>query len=928
MAETQQQFADDLAGIAPKSPVQERSIVPAEDLRRYTPTGEAIPLDEDTGAPFSTRFRMSLVNDEATKKAIAQDAFAGARIEAVHPRTKLGDTKFVIRDFKDPQTGQVKDMLVDEKNATLKDLADMGEVGVQILGAYMALRGGKAAGMEKLAPGLVRTGVEALVGGAGGSALGGAVEGQERYSFGQDIKPGEILTQRTQEALTSAATGLGLGAVVGTGAKLANLRRGFSLTDESAAAIAARNRLAEETGVDVAFSLGEATGSQALREREQLLRKHILGGGRLGRDKSAQEASSKELGGEIPGTFGVPSDQLPSKDVVGTQAVSALRSIARGAEAGTVQARDTAMNEALTDLSTALDASTGMRGQEVLASEAGKASRTFMGLKKEAFDKIADQLNENVVQAAGTEAFIPSSLARKNIAPLVKSITRPETGELFEYVPPKVRAFLSDINALPAKRGTGSLADIPEDVGVGPAHTVPSKGLITLGELRSLRTGVNDAINESEILGTAETGKLKQISKALTQTLEEGIAHAPNPTAKQALENFNKFYRENIPGFQVEGITDILADPTQRKLGPFKIFKQAADDPDQYFRLKDALTKPLTQDGQAVGPASGPQTWNIFKQAMLTRMANDSAKSANRDLLDPTKLYNKLFALDTEVRNDLLGPQSDVVIRSLKRLEVLDDPKLPAAEALNILRQGGDTAPAQIMQLALREQELDKLYANQVVKKFVKGEIGSEQINSDQFVDRFATAGPISDVRDAMNKLELANPGMTKLVRSKMAQSILESSEMSGKKLAKEIGSQEMQDRLKVVLGEPGLRRLNDVQTVLSYLQQKGETEGMSIAGNQAKSNTLTILRAIRTLPAQLQYRVAALVISSPNVYRVATGPVQPLDPSKLIRAIVTSEDAIKELGVETVQTILGSIGGSTKRQPTQAEFEQQLRAK
>ena len=69
-------------------------------------------------------------------------------------------------------------------------------------------------------------------------------------------------------------------------------------------------------------------------------------------------------------------------------------------------------------------------------------------------------------------------------------------------------------------------------------------------------------------------------------------------------------------------------------------------------------------------------------------------------------------------------------MRSLKRLETLDNPKLPAAEALDILRQGGDTAPAQILQLARREKELDQLYSNQVIKKFTKGDIAFVTDNS------------------------------------------------------------------------------------------------------------------------------------------------------------------------------------------------------
>jgi hypothetical protein len=242
------------------------------------------------------------------------------------------------------------------------------------------------------------------------------------------------------------------------------------------------------------------------------------------------------------------------------------------------------------------------------------------------------------------------------------------------------------------------------------------------------------------------------------------------------------------------------------------------------------------------------------------------------------------------------------------------------------------------MQLALREKEFDKLYDNQIIKKFAAGDIGAESIKPEEFIDRFADSGPIADVRDVMNKLEMASPGITKLVWSKKVQSILDSAVgnpledvASAKKLAKSIGGQEAQERLKAVLGGPGTQRLNDFIEMLGYLQHKGEDaalSGGSMAGGAQKAKLLTIVSAIRALPKQIQYRVASMVISNPNIYRMATGPVQPLDPTKLLRAIIVSDDAIKDLVSEYGSEALKVFDtvNSAKRLPTQDQFEQELR--
>lgn len=910
-AKTFQEFADDLAAISPKPPVQERRQT-FDSLQRYTPAGEAIPLDTETGAPFMSRLRASLVSDEPTKKAIFSEAFSGAKVEAI--KSRHGDSHMVIRDYRDPETGQIKDILVDEKGASLKDLADLGEVGVQLLSTYAALRGGRP--LTTLAPaGLARTAAESAIASIAGEAGAGVAEGTMRAYEDQPVQPGEIMKRRSAGAALGTALDLGVTAPVLVGTKIGNLRRGIPKSEEAFNALQSRDRLAADTGIYVDFSLGEATGSQSLREREQLLRAHILGGGRLEVQKRAQTSSIQQIQETLPGTFGVPGEQLPSKDVVGTQAVSALRSLTDAAAEGTARARAAAISEATVDLGSAMQTSTGFANRQVLQDEAGDLARKVVNLKHDVLNEIEGELKDEALKLGADQPFVATPQAKQKVNSIVENAyEKPgKRGKMLETTPASVLRVLEDVRNLPAQ--------------------------ITWDEMRRVRTSVNRLINEGQILGDTDTGVLKQISSTLTEAINRG-ATTLSPNASAAVLRANKFYAQGIEGFQVKGITDILADPSQRKLGPFAIFNQAAGDPDQYFRLKNALTKPLMLEGKVADAASaqaGENAWNVFKQGMWDQMTDGSMKAANRSMLDPAKLLNKLdpAVLPLRVREDLLGPQGEVIIRSLKRLEVLDNPKLPADEALAILRQGGDTMPDQILQLARREKELDKLYANQVIKKFSKGDIGAESIEPGQFVDRFAESGPIPDVRDTMNKLEMASPGMTRLVRSKQVQSILESSarspldsSVSAKKLATQIGGQDKQERLKAVLGEPGLRRLNDLLTMLAYLQPEKTSAismGGSLAGGEAKSKMLLVYRAIKSFPAQVQYRVAAMLITNPNLYRKVTGPVQPLDPSKLIRGLILTDEALLDLGAETIHFILGTDNDKPSRQPTQTEFEKEL---
>lgn len=940
---TPSEFEREITGIEPSPPVATRPGVPDTDvnkrmlLQRFTPTGEAVPLDTATGVPFLTRLNASLAPDEATREATLQRSFSNVKLEGVRLRPG-SDPQFVLRDYQDPETGQIKDLLVDELGASWKDFADLGQVGVEILGAYVAMRSGRKV-TGQIAPGFTRGFAESAVAATGGQIAGGVSDAIARSRAGQPVQPLEIAQRRNVGAVKDVAFDLIPLTAIASGAAIANLRRGVPVTEDASRAVSARNQLADETGVSVPFTLGEQTGSERLRQAETFLQNATLGGGRLRQFKGEQQSAIARMQGSIVESLGpLPAHALPSDEILGGRAIAALRRMETEAVGATTTARADAMSGALSDLSNAIEVSTGPLTRRVLGSEAGNAAQAFERLKKDSFDDMTSQLKAQVTELAGTDAFIPSALARKHVAPLVKSITRPESGELFEYVPAKVRAFLSDIGALPkAKKPVmGFAEDIGEEIAIAPG----SKGLVTLDELRDLRTGLNDAISESQILGTSETGKLRQISKALTQTLEEGIEHAPNPGAKSALERFNKFYRENIDGFQVKGITEILADPTQRKLGPGSIFDQAAGSRDQYFRLKEALTKPLMLEGKAVGPvAAGDQAWSTFKQAMWQEMWDASRKTGNRSLIDPKKLMGKLTTLKADVLEDLIGPQGDVVMRALGRLDVLDNPKLPAEEALAILRQGGDTAPTQIMELAKREAELDKLYANQEIKRYVKGQSSSDSIRPGELLDRFADKAPLADVRDALNKLEMEEPGITLVMRQKKAQSIFESTQKSAledtasaKKLAGELRAPEQQARLELILGKPGLQRMQSFLDMMANIDRPGAI-GSLVSRNEI-SKIVSLTNLVATGAKQIKFHVTAMLLTNPKLYRLATHPVQPMDPTKLMRVIVLSDDFIKgtfeEFGHEAkvvLESLANLRGGAPDNEKlTPAEFEQQLR--
>lgn len=910
--------------------------------RRDPANGELVELDTESGAPFGARLGAAFGPDEDTRQAILQQNFSESTVEPLPEGMPEG---FILRNYRDPASGRTKDLLVDERGFSVKDLADLGNVGIEILGAYSAMRGGRGL-TSRLAPGIGRASAEAAMAGIGANVTGAGLDVAARQQAGQPIQPGEIAGRRAVQTGIDTVADIGLAGIpILAEMRAGRVGRGMPSTPQAEAAMQAQQRLAGQTGVEVGMTLGQRTGSRGIQEVESFLERATLGGGPIARQRArtVEELNRTEaalVGNQTP---------LTDKDTLGWQAVRAIRQAVGQVEGATTSARTTALDNAVNLLHQAIDSETNLGARAILAREAGNAIQAAQRLKKDSFDDIAATLKSQVRETAGTDAFIPTRIARKHLEPLLKTITRPESGEYYEYIPPKVKAFVNDVMGLPRSRKAGpSLEDMPEDIGVGPAFIPPSKGLVTLDELRDIRTGVNEAISESQILGTAESHKLQQISHALTNTLEEGIEHAPNPGAKEALSRFNKFYRENKPAFEVRGVTELIADPTQRKIGPSSVFRSALASEDQYFRLKDALTKPLMLDSQPVGPvATGELTWSMFKQAVLNESLDEARIYGGGQLIDASKFLESISSkrLGAEVRRDLLGVGADVADKALARLANLQNPKLDAGEVLDVLRRGGDTAATDIEALAIREAELANLYRNQVIKKFAKGDIGSESIQSGDFIDRYLDIAPAPELRQVMGLIQATDPALAQTIREKTVANIFQKARKSpfedvpaAKKLAQEIRTEEMQKRLSTVLGPNKTRDLNDFMDLLAGTA--GVTQGASKAtgGISAGMTRMALLagKLQKVLPHQYLLTGIGALMANPKLYRVVTSPVQPVDPSAAIRRLFLEEDMLGALYREfqgeaatVVQDAMSALesdrpAGQTSPAQVQRFFDQQ----
>lgn len=912
------------AGVTrPQQPIDNASVSPREFFARFARPD--VPLDLDTGAPLSTRLNAAFAPDDNTRQALLQNAFENATVEPLRTTERAGrsaavpgSTHYIVRNYRDPQTGQVKDLLVDEANTSLRDLVDLGPAGLEMAGAIAALTlggpltAGLAGGRALLA--------QAALAGAGSQLAGASADAATRLQAGQPVQPGEIMARRTVSGLAGGAVDMGMGVPI-LAAKRA-LKAGVSIesgplpawlsTRPARESAAARARLGASSGTPIPASFAEQTGLAGTARLQAFLEGATISGGPL---RGLKERRALALAANERSIVGATTP-LPDKDTLGGQAVRALRAVGQDRERLTMQAREDALTGAIGLLDQAIDAETGLASRVVLDREAGNAVQQFMLLKKDALDAEAERLAGEVNRLVGDKPFVATTqLKERAEKALTAAYAKPgEVDKLLESTPASLRPVIRDIQ------------DLPDQV--------------TLDDIRRLRRSVNRQISQGQILGDTDEGVLKQLSAALTESISTEAKKLPADAA-DALARFNKFYAEGIAQFEVKGITELLADPTQRKLGPSTIFDQAAKNADQYFRVKEALTQPLTLDGAPIGPvATGDITWNLFKKAMLDEMLSAS-RTGSRQLVDAKRFLGQLHNLKATVRADLLGQGADTVNTALARLEGLQNPKLDADEVLEALRRGGDTGARDIEALALREQAVNAFYRDRIVRRFVKGEEGAESIEPGEFIDRYLeTATDKEEVKRVLGHIEMVDPGLAITIRQKTIENLFTQARAAGgsaadiEKLSKLVASDEQQARLRVVLGDTVLGRLNDYLLEGRSSQSIGRSAARAaggIAGGVAASRAITFQWG-KLMPQQLAYWLTGYALANPRSYRMAFKGPQAA-PGNVLKTLIATDDFLASAAAEfgpdfgTVMQVFEQAAEREGGGPTREEFLKQVDA-
>lgn len=875
--------------------------LPPQGIEKYA--REGIDLDVTSGAPFGTRAGLSFAKTAEAKIARLQNAFSGSQVEAT-PEGHL-----IVRNVLDESTGRTKDLLVDEQDVTLGDVADLTKAGFQTLAEIFVLRGfGRARGMlanvtDKMGrPGRLVS--ESAVGAGTSETVSGLGEAIQGYADTGEVEGGRILRESIGSAAVGTGLGIGLGGAVEGFASLKDAKQGkvvglFSPGDDEQKGIRALDDILFQTGIDIEPTLGQmAKDENALRLESYMSRIPVLGR-MFTAQMERQEESIRALQRKLIG-----QEQLQPMADLGADMVETIRPFVDQPRQAAESVKQSIVLRAADQLE---DAITKIAPTARPLTTEGTAVLTKLTARNQhdKFREVANILFTDVGNPEistkplkGLLAEVQANLPKKTVvneSDLANLAGQPlattEGKEIVrELVPSELLRFLKGLESLD--------------------ETMP------LSELRRIRNTVDDAIREGRGLEGVSTRELKQIQHALTETIEKGVEGAPDDVAEK-LTAANSFYRENIERFEVPFISRLLKETPDKPghIGNFELLDTIRSNPDRFREIEQFLTTGITKGGRLVSEQN-TKIFNLVRRSLMEDIFSKSRISPTGPaIIDPKKFASELEGFKPAVRASLLGAKEEVVTKNIELLKKVEEGYQDVAQdQLEAFIRTPGNSVHDLSRLVTARRRDREVFENEVIKKLFKGEIDSSQIRADQALDWMLNAKNDADVAQVMALLG-DNPSVQESLRRNTVASFFQevrrkttsadatrqdpSHLVDPRKLIDSLRDPQTRSRLRLIVGDDNFQVLNNFATAQAVL---GKKSGQTLEGTNAATKILTnVSTLLKDVPQLLRLTFYAVVLTNKGLQRmVREGSLDPAtDVRELTTALVASAPMLDALSQE-----------------------------
>ena len=659
--------------------------------------------------------------------------------------------------------GGYKKVLVDERQATLNDLAGIVAAAPELAGGLAAAGAAVVAAPAYFGTGMLSAAALGIVAAVGSAVGGGASDAvMAMRESGLDWKTLSGIAER--RGVQAAADSV-LNILTSAGANLVRLGRApYGKTMQGAeqqAVVGAEQRLRESTGVDLQLTPGTVTMDPTLQAVEALASKVPGSRGAIAEARRLEDRQIAEITTKIAGKP-EPAEKTGQEalDLVNAQNQSAAGAIDRARERVGMELRSEMdrLRERMRP------------GSAVSMSEAGEFSRLALEAQKNAFkarqktlednaQALIDQLPEAEREFAKTTKTAAAARSLIDEFPKTKVATMTDTGlvdgsgkpivrenvekqTIWELFPPETKKWLDAF-----------------------ANKMPETA--TIDELRKVRQVVNNAINDADALPGLSSGMLRRLSGALTADIEAAIKSAPTPEIREALETAVKHYRDSADGFTARVVSRALRDPSQGG------FLEGED------LLPGLILKGRHEDASriiAVIGKSNPDAVAAARRSAFDQLMDDSKNTLQygRDQIDPKKLINKLDSMSEESRGLLFGSKVEAD-RAYSILETLAA-RYGEMDISLIRRPAQQERLLQTLERTLiAENQRKREFENSFIRPMLQGAAaeGDPAVTAQGFIKYIMRSADTAKLEDFMARVQSANPGLAEEIRKQVVVDVL-----------------------------------------------------------------------------------------------------------------------------------------------------------
>lgn len=866
----------------------------APTLRQKLGEQGNVPLNMEDGLGAVDKFNLAQRRTEQDKIRYLAGKYGAQNV-------RLNDNQEPIVRVPNPATGQPMDVLVNERGLSMSDLGTVAGHYPELLGMMIGPAAFEKAGAALFGAAykLPRS-MQALSTSFGAGAGGAVMDIATRAGDAATVDLPEVFQERGKNILADTALQKGgefiaKAGTVGVQALRGEVPSPFKnlrgpIQNELADA---SDRIFDKTGIRYEPTLGQSTGNPLIAGTEQYLESQPAGAGpiRAGIQRTERQRQAIQ-------DFMVSPNTLPLDETVGRSAIGILQSQTESADAAVKAAKLAIQEEGQTGIQDLLvqrfNKTAAPQPQIVgagLRDVAYSERETFRGESKALY-------NEMLANPLSHVPDIPA----KPVSAIAKDILKgwprdPVTGEL-----------------LTANAPAGMLKRLQEAAGLG-GHMVETttgadefgpivssrfvEGRMSLAGLHALRKFADQDIKTGQAIAGIKDQELIALRGALTDTIEKGVKGTP---LEPLWRNANDFYAKNVTRFTDKNIATLFRDPEQTSfVGDSDFLKSVIGNTDKYQAVQSFFGRSSEQ-------------MRLVNRYIADKIMRQSLVSGGGEAIDSQALRTAMAQLkssDPKIFYGVFGKRGQDMLTHMNALDAANQLKgnVSARDLTKALDQSTLSRP-NVETMLDAQRDAEKLYSNNIIKKFVKGGVGVEAIQGEAFVNNWLGSADVSDVKQVIDKVRAANPDTANELGRKALQKFftdasrkgtpadilrglkgdttsLPSGVAMGEALKGDNGA-----KLELLLGKPQMDLLRDyVRVELSEDEKRRLAQG---AGLLAKGTTIGSLLRLgvtgKEVSSYAKTKFLSYLISNPSFNKLLSSNYTAKEIPALARVIIASE--------------------------------------